>query len=152
MKKLYDTTTQQIKDYPRADDAPVIGLDPRYVVLNVIETPPPEIAANETAVRIADLIDLNAGTLTWAWRIDTLPPAPDYKIWPTIQQFMECFTMSEKAALGLSTDPTIAALRIDASTWLTPVHANDSRVVMGLDKMVELGIISADRKTEIITI
>ncbi len=74
------------------------------------------------------------------------------KIWPTIQQFMECFTMSEKAAIGLSTDPTIAALRIDASTWLTPVHSNDSRVVMGLDKMVELGIISADRKTEIITI
>lgn len=78
--------------------------------------------------------------------------APNVKIWRNVQEFMKDFTMSEKAAVALSTDPTLAALRLELSTWFSTVHSNDSRVVMGLDKMVELGIISADRKTEIITI
>jgi hypothetical protein len=150
MKTLYDTIENHVKDYPRADDEAVVGLDPRYLILDVIETPPPELAENETAVRVADVIDLDALTLTRAWRINTLPPPPDYKIWMNVQEFMAEFSMAEKADIALSSDPTLAALRLDLSTWLSTVHANDPRVLMGLDKLAELNIITAERKQEIL--
>jgi hypothetical protein len=73
------------------------------------------------------------------------------KTWPNVQAFMAEFTMQEKAQIALSMDPTIAALRLELTTWLSEVHSDDPRVVMGLDKLVELGIISEQRKTEITT-
>ena len=43
MKALLNTETGEIKQYPRADDEPVIGLDPIYQVLNIIEGDTPTI-------------------------------------------------------------------------------------------------------------
>ena len=73
-----------------------------------------------------------------------------YKIWPNVQAFMAAFTMPEKAQIALSTDPTIAALRLELTTWLSDVHSDDSRVVLGLDKLVELGILTTERKNAIL--
>lgn len=73
------------------------------------------------------------------------------KIWTNVQSFMAEFTMPEKAQIALSTDPTLAALRLELSAWLSDVYSNDQRVVTGLDKLVELDIITAQRKAEIIT-
>ena len=74
------------------------------------------------------------------------------KTWSNVQKFMAEFTMQEKASIALSADPTIAALRLELTTWFSQVLSNDPRVVAGLDKLVELGIISAQRKQEIIAI
>jgi hypothetical protein len=71
------------------------------------------------------------------------------KKWLNVEDFMAEFTMPEKAQIALSEDPTIATLRFELTTWLSAVHADDPRVVMGLSKLVELGIISEQRKTEI---
>lgn len=71
------------------------------------------------------------------------------KTWPNVQSFMAEFTMQEKAQIALSMEPTIAALRLELTTWLSEVHVDDPRVVMGLSKLVELGIISDQRKIEI---
>lgn len=76
------------------------------------------------------------------------PPVGPKK-WENVQGFMGEFTMQEKAQIALSMDPTIAALRLELTTWLSEVHSDDPRVVMGLSKLVELGIISEQRKTEI---
>ncbi len=59
------------------------------------------------------------------------------------------FTMPEKAQIALSVDPTIAALRLEMSTWFSQVLNNDERVTTGLQRMVDLGIISPSRITEI---
>lgn len=75
-------------------------------------------------------------------------PQPAKK-WENVQDFMGEFTMQEKAQIALSMEPTIAALRLELTTWLSEVHVDDPRVVMGLSKLVELGIISEQRKTEI---
>lgn len=88
------------------------------------------------------------------WTIIPAPPEPEAPPptppgWPNVQAFMTAFTMPEIAAVSLSTDPTIAALRLTLSTWLGRVEVPDIRVQTGLNKMVELGIISADRKAEI---
>lgn len=71
------------------------------------------------------------------------------KKWLNVEDFMAEFTMPEKAQIALSEDPTIATLRFELTTWLSAVHADDPRVVMGLNKLVELDIISEQRKTEI---
>jgi hypothetical protein len=63
---------------------------------------------------------------------------------------MAAFTMQEKAAIALSTDPTIAALRLELTTWLSSVPANSPAVLTGLDKLVELQILTPQRKTEIL--
>jgi len=75
-------------------------------------------------------------------------PQPAKK-WENVQDFMAEFTMPEKAQIALSMEPTIAALRLELTTWFSEVHVDDPRVVMGLSKLVELGIISDQRKIEI---
>ena len=77
---------------------------------------------------------------------------PNYKIWANAQAFVAEFTDEEKAGIALSTDPTVAALRFELSTWFSEVHSNDLRVVAGLDKLVELSIITETRRTEITAI
>ena len=72
------------------------------------------------------------------------------KIWPNVQAFMTEFTMPEKGAIALSMDPTVASLRLELTTWLSDVHSDDSRVVAGLDKLVELGILTTERKNAIL--
>lgn len=69
--------------------------------------------------------------------------------WANVQGFMDLFTMQEKALVALSTDSIIAALRLTLSTWLGRVEIQDERVQLGLGRMVQLGIISPERKTEI---
>ena len=39
---LWDTINQQILSYPRADDQPVVGLDPRYLVLRIVKEVRPD--------------------------------------------------------------------------------------------------------------
>ncbi len=70
--------------------------------------------------------------------------------WDNAQDFMAAFTMPEKAQIALSGDATIAALRLELSTWFSAVHPSDARVQSGLNRLVELGIITAERKAEII--
>ena len=74
------------------------------------------------------------------------------KVWRNVQEFMGEFTMQEKGAIALSMDPTIAALRLELTTWLSEVHSNDSRVLIGLAKLQELGIIDESRKNSILGI
>ena len=78
------------------------------------------------------------------------PPPPPPLQWENTQSFMAAFTMQEKAAIALSTDPTIAALRLELTTWLSSVPANSPAVLTGLDKLVDLQILTPQRKTEIL--
>lgn len=75
---------------------------------------------------------------------------PQVKTWPGIETFMAEFTLEEKGAIGLSQDPTIAALRVEVSSWESAVHADDPRVITGLARLVELGIITEARQQGIL--
>ena len=147
---LYNTATSQIQPWPRSDDADVIGLDPVFLMLDVIQEPQPTLQAGESATA-TETINIEQLTVTYGWNVTATTP-PDHKTWPNVQQFMAEFTMAEKAQIGLSTDMTIAALRIELTTWLSTVESNDARVVTGLNKLVELAIIDEARKAEILTI
>lgn len=73
------------------------------------------------------------------------------KRWPDTEHFLAEFTLEEMAGISLSTDSTVAALRFMLSGWRSAVHADDHRVIQGLDALVANGIISAERKAEILT-
>ena len=151
-KILYYTPTQTLVPYPRNDDEPVVGLDPDYEVFDIIQESEPSYNPATQYLTTTETIDTVAETVTYGYQINDLPPPPDYKIWSNAQAFMAEFTMPEKAGIALSTDPTIAALRLELSTWFSEVHSTDPRVVAGLDKLVELDIITETRKDEITTI
>lgn len=145
MKVLFHQPTQTIKPYPRSDDDPVVGLSPEYEVFDVMQDAQPDYDHATQICRATETVDAQNKMVTRGWAIEARP-----LMWGSAQQFMAAFTMEEKAAVALSTDPTLAALRLELSTWLSSVHADDARVIAGLNKLVELGIISAERKTEIL--
>lgn len=76
MKRLYDTTTQTfLPSYPRDDDAPIEGLDPKFEIYEVIDLPEPAVAANQYLERV-ETADHAAKTLTLGWQVCEQPVAP----------------------------------------------------------------------------
>ena len=71
MKVLYNTQTQGVSPYPRNDDEPVIGLSPEYLVLVMIESDPPSLAAFQSWE-----VDLAALEYRQIWT-DPEPPLPN---------------------------------------------------------------------------
>jgi hypothetical protein len=78
---LWDTIDQRILSYPRADDQPVVNLDPRYLVLKIIKEERPDDVEGFT-VRQRLTVDLDALEWRHGWDLIELPapapPQPDY--------------------------------------------------------------------------
>jgi hypothetical protein len=79
-----------------------------------------------------------------------LPAPPSIKNWPDTGRFLEEFTPEELAAISLSTDTTVAYLRMFLSGWRSEVHSDDPRVVQGLITLVGLALITEERKAQIL--
>jgi hypothetical protein len=80
------------------------------------------------------------------WHRQQNPP----KSWPDVETFIAEFTMDEMVAMSLSSDPTIAGLRLLLSAWRSSVQSDDPRVILGLNALVNTGIISRHRQLEIL--
>jgi hypothetical protein len=90
--------------------------------------------------------------LSWIqgqWIIEPLETLS--KRWPDAEAFVAEFTLPEMAAIGLSTDPTIAALRFLLSSWRSQVISDDPRVQAGMDALVQTGVLTEDRRVEILS-
>lgn len=78
---LWDTINQEILSYPRADDEPVVNLNPRYLVLRIVKEVQPDAPEGFT-VRQRMTVDLNALEWRHGWELIELPapapPQPDY--------------------------------------------------------------------------
>lgn len=72
------------------------------------------------------------------------------KRWPDTEHFLAEFTLEEMAGIGLSRDPTVAALYVLLSGWRSAVHADDPRVTQGIDALVAAGILTPERRAAII--
>jgi hypothetical protein len=147
MKILFHIPTETLISYPRNDDEPVIGLDPEYDVFEIIQEDEPAFDPSTQWIEATQSIDKDLKIVNRGWIVNNFP---SFKVWVNAQAFMAEFTMAEKSEIALSNDPTIAALRLDLSTWFSEMHSNSEPVVIGLDKLVELGIISQQRMSEII--
>jgi hypothetical protein len=72
------------------------------------------------------------------------------KTWPNAALFLSEFTMPELAAISLSLDPTIAALRLLLASWPADIYSDDPRIIGGLSALVAVGIITEARRGEIL--
>lgn len=76
MKILYDTTTQTfLPTYPRDDDAPIEGLDPRFEIYEVISMTEPGVSGAQYLER-TETADHEAKTLTLGWKVCECPASP----------------------------------------------------------------------------
>lgn len=71
MKKLYNTIEQKVSSYPRDDDELIIGLDPSFIVLNVIDNDVP-IYSTLQKIKQVETVDTDALTVTYSWNIVNL--------------------------------------------------------------------------------
>ena len=76
MKILYDTETQSLKPYPRVDNEPVVGLDPRYLVLELSEQEKPDHDPATHYLRRTETIDIDNLQVTRGWEIVAHEPMP----------------------------------------------------------------------------
>ena len=105
---LYDTLTAEIRNYPRADDEPVQGLDPRYLVLRVIREPAPEPGENQQVNEVRT-VDLEALEWRWGWSVVDLPPPPPPADWRTFKRTLLAHpAINMLLGGGLSTAPAAA--------------------------------------------
>lgn len=76
MKTLYDTSTAKLAPYPRSDDEPVVGLDPCYLVLDLIQQEKPETIPAGYYLSRTEAIDLDALQVTRGWELVAHEPMP----------------------------------------------------------------------------
>jgi hypothetical protein len=77
-RALLDTQTGQVVPYPRADNEPVVGLDPRYSVLTIVRATEPEY--DPETQRLEPTRTVVGIEWRWGWEVEDLPPMePDYQ-------------------------------------------------------------------------
>jgi hypothetical protein len=105
---LYDTQTERIRDYPRADDEPVEQLDPRYLVLRVVREPEPEPAPGQQ-ISETRTVDLEALEWRWGWSVVDLPPPVPPADWRMFKRTLLAHpAINALLGGGLSTAPAAA--------------------------------------------
>lgn len=108
---LYDTETGLLQPYPRQDDEPVVGLDPSFRSLQLIQELPPDHNPSTERLEPTETIDLDAGAVTRSWQLVTLPPPPPGPDWPQFRQAIRSengFYDAYRAALAA--DPMVVPL------------------------------------------
>lgn len=107
-KILLQTATGREYPYRRGDGAPLVGLIPGFVVLDVIVELQPEPGEGFEIRRADPVDDLVAGTRTYGWIVEALPAAP-----PDVRSFYRAliasnFYLAKLAPLLFSPEPTWA--------------------------------------------
>ena len=72
------------------------------------------------------------------------------KIWPTVADFYAEFTGTEKYLIHSSTVPVIVVARGDLAMWRGDVWSDNADILAGLDAMVTAGVLTAERRAEIL--
>ena len=115
---LLDTTTGLIRDYPRRDEEPVEGLDPRYEVLRIVREPAPQYDPATHSISETRAIDRDAGEWRWGWSVEPLPPVAPQADWRTFKRTLLSHpainallggSLSQAPAAGLSLPATLLA-------------------------------------------
>lgn len=85
----------------------------------------------------------------WADNMEASLPPAERKVWPTAAAFLAEFQPEELAEISLSTNPTIAALRLVLAAWPGEVWSDDERILLGMTALIEEEILSEARAEEI---
>lgn len=149
---LYNRTTQVIREYPRDDDQPVVGLaDPPWMVLRVVHEQRPEVHDPLThELREKRTVDEAAAQWIIGWELVPLPPPPpDYEGF--YLALLESTTYRDVlGAQGKSGDQA-AALAVFVSNIHSAMAERPVQVTLqqSIWAMVAAMGLSADQKTEV---
>lgn len=78
------------------------------------------------------------------------PSRPEGKWWTNAVAFLSEFTATELQAIHTSPVPDITKLLLTLLAWPGEVWSADQRIALGLQALVSTGIISPERRTEIL--
>jgi hypothetical protein len=80
-KILYRQSTDTTVPYPRNDDLPVEGLDPDYLVLDVVEDPQPPYDPGTQYLSPLKVYDLENLEYRTEWTVEQIPPPAPVEGW-----------------------------------------------------------------------
>jgi len=158
MKRIFNSDTGATiwkgEDY-LVDGQPAPVVPPLHILTDVRREAPDHDPLTERVSRVAAHADIEAGEfVTESFEIVPLTSselaALARKTWHNAAAFLGEFSLEELAAISLSLDPTVAALRLLLASWAADVWSDDPRIQLGLAKLVETGIIDEIRKTAIL--
>jgi len=110
---LYNPESDSLIDWPRVDDADVVGLQPPVVMLWIEQQPQPE--SYDPAVyglKATQNVDLDSGVLRLGWALVPLPAPPPP---PAVAQWVQFAGM-------LAADPAVNQLVATAATAAPVLH------------------------------
>jgi hypothetical protein len=111
---LFDQQTGTIRDYPRLDDDPVLGLDSRYLVLRVVREPYPQVGPGQQASQTRS-VDVEAGEWRWGWSVVDLPPPDPVPDWRTFKRSLLAHPAINALLGGGMTTAPAAAISLPAT-------------------------------------
>jgi hypothetical protein len=76
MKLLYNTQTAQLVSYNRSDDEPPVGLEPHYLVLDLVQAEQPDHNPATHYLRRTESIDLDTLQVIRGWQLVAHEPMP----------------------------------------------------------------------------
>jgi hypothetical protein len=121
---LFDTETGLVCDYPRQDNQPAVGLDPRYEVLQIVREPAPTYdPASETRTETRT-VNREAGEWRWGWAVAPLPPVPPQPDWRTFKRTLLAHP-AINTMLGSSLSQAPAAGMVLPATLLETAAGSD---------------------------
>lgn len=163
MQRIYNTSTHETiwrgTQY-LVDGIPATVNPPLYLLTDTSRPEPDYDAATQRLRPVAAHADLAASEWVMSSHsvVDLTPEEiaenailAARKIWPNAAAFLGEFSMPALAAISLSLDPTIAALRLLLTSWPSDIWSDDPRIISGLAALVDVGIIDQDRITQITT-
>ena len=153
---LWDSFDQKILSYPRADDEPVVNLDPRYLVLRIVKEAQPD-APEGFAVRQRLTVDLDALEWRHGWELIELPapapPTPDYvgfyaalldsATYQTVLQVTATAELARALAVFVSTIQDAMAGRVKTETMQDAIWLLLGQVALTDDNLTELAALMA---------
>jgi len=113
---LFDTETGLVRDYPRQDNEPAVGLDPRYEVLQIAREPAPTYDPASEVRTQTRTVDRQAGEWRWGWTVAPLPQVPPQPDWRTFKRTLLAHpainallggSLSQAPAAGMSLPATL---------------------------------------------
>ena len=115
----------------------------------VIESEPPKISKNEIAVK-SFVVNPTTVNVVWTVRPKT---ADELRIIFTAYEFLLRFTPQERAAFraAANTDPLVADFQQLAQA-AQEIVSDDPLTIMGLNYLVSVGLLTEQRKNEILNI
>lgn len=116
-KALWDLVNDELVQYPRYDDEPVVGLDTsRYATVGLVREPEPTYNPSEKYLIPTTAIDLDALTYTYGWLVETLPPpGPDYQGFYSALLISACYQAVLAEVLSTTSPAPAGALAVFVS-------------------------------------